>query len=102
MTTYVIALTSGTSWTVPSDWNNANNSVECIGGGGGSGNQGGSGGGGGAYSKSSNLTLTPGNSIPIAIGAGGSAGAAGTSITSGGTGGTVSYTHLTLPTNREV
>jgi len=30
-----VVLTSGTSWTTPADWNNANNSVICIGGGGG-------------------------------------------------------------------
>ena len=29
-----IFLTSGTSWTVPSDWNSANNTIEVIGGGG--------------------------------------------------------------------
>ena len=29
-----IFLTSGTSWTVPADWNPLNNSVELIGGGG--------------------------------------------------------------------
>jgi len=29
--TQVIFLTSGTSWTVPADWNNANNSIETIG-----------------------------------------------------------------------
>ncbi len=33
----VIFLTSGTSWTVPSDWNNSNNTIEVIGGGGGGG-----------------------------------------------------------------
>ncbi len=32
----MIFLTSGTSWTVPSDWNNAANTIEVIGGGGGS------------------------------------------------------------------
>ena len=31
----LICLTTGTTWTVPSDWNNANNSIEAIGGGGG-------------------------------------------------------------------
>jgi hypothetical protein len=32
MSVRVIVLTSGTTWTVPSDWS-SNNSVECIGGG---------------------------------------------------------------------
>ena len=36
--TVVVFLTSGTSWTVPSDWNNAANTVEVIGGGGGGSN----------------------------------------------------------------
>jgi hypothetical protein len=30
-----IFITSGTSWSVPSDWNNSNNTIEGIGGGGG-------------------------------------------------------------------
>ncbi len=41
-----ITLTSGTTWTVPADWDSANNSVECIGGGGAGGNSSGAGGGG--------------------------------------------------------
>ena len=62
MATNVIILTSGTSWTVPADWNNANNTIEVIGGGGGgsssaAGSQGA--GGGGAYTKLTNFTLTP-------------------------------------------
>jgi hypothetical protein len=32
--TYVVVLTSGTSWTVPANWNNADNSIEVIGAGG--------------------------------------------------------------------
>jgi hypothetical protein len=77
----VIFLTSGTSWTVPSDWNSANNTIEVIGGGGGGGpGQAGSpangSGGGGAYSKISNLSLTPGAGITYAIGGGGSIGVA--------------------------
>lgn len=65
-------LTSGTSWTVPSDWNSSNNTIEVIGGGGdgviGSGNNGGGGGGGGAYSKSVNVSLTAGASVTYAVG----------------------------------
>ncbi len=81
-----IVLTSGTSWTVPSDWTNVN-SIEVIGGGGGGGgvntiaNSGG-GGGGGAYSKSINLTtLTPNSTVTYQIGVGGSGGS-----TAGGAG----------------
>ncbi len=72
---------SGT-WTVPADWNNDNNTVECLGaGGGGTGswtdnNIGGAGGGGGAYAKSVNLNLTAGASIPYTVGAGSAGGAA--------------------------
>ncbi|GEM_PF-1427023 len=69
----VIYLTSGTTWTVPSDWNNGNNTIEVIGGGGAGGSEhngdGGTGGGGGAYSKVSNLALS--GTITYQIGAGG-------------------------------
>src|SRR3989344_4708849 len=40
-------LTSGTSWTVPADWNSSNNTIEVIGGGGGGDTPGSAGGGGG-------------------------------------------------------
>lgn len=73
-----VVLTSGTSWTVPSDWNSANNTIETIGAGGGSGSgyasggsssrNAGGGGGGGAYSKTTNLTLTPGASVSYQVG----------------------------------
>jgi hypothetical protein len=73
-----VTLTSGASWTVPTGFNPANNTVECYGGGGGggygdnSGNYvGGGGGGGGGYAKYTNLNLTPGASIAIGIGFGG-------------------------------
>lgn len=75
----VLFLTSGTSWTVPSDWNNTidgpggyKSKVEVIGGGGGGGKgdvDGGCGGGGGAYSRIDNLSLTIGSSIPYSVGA---------------------------------
>jgi hypothetical protein len=79
----ILTDTSGLlNWTVPADWNNADNSIHCIGGGGG-GSQGqssgdgdgGGGGGGGAYSAITNLTLTPGASIQYRIGIGGDGGA---------------------------
>jgi hypothetical protein len=73
-----IYLTSGTSWTVPSDWDSANNTVEVLAGGGGGAPGtpavgGGGGGGGGAYSKKINVTLTPSTSVNIKIGSGGTA-----------------------------
>jgi hypothetical protein len=87
-------ITSGTTWTVPSDWNNVNNSLEVIGGGGGggggfqqstgNGGYGGGGGGGGGYAKVTNVTLTPGSVVAIAIGAGGGGGASSAGGTDGG------------------
>ncbi len=67
--TKVVFLTSGNSWTVPSDWNNANNTVEVIAAGGmqtASGILWGS--GGGSYSRISNLALTPGSNVSYQIG----------------------------------
>lgn len=62
-----IFLTSDATWTVPADWNNSDNTVEVIGEGGkgqdGSTSLGGDGGGGGAYSKASNVSLTPGTTL---------------------------------------
>ncbi len=76
-----IFIISGTSWTVPTDWNSADNSIETIGAGGGgqtaTASYAGSGGGGGAYSKITNIPLTGGTAIPVQIGTGGSAGATG-------------------------
>ena len=60
------------SWTVPSDWNNSNNSIQTIGGGG-SGDPGaqgdGGGGGGGAWNKQTNVTLS--GTVDYEIGSGG-------------------------------
>ena len=68
----IFRTTSG-NWTVPADWT-SNNSIECIGGGGGAF---GAAAGGGAYSKKSNLALTPGQVISITVGGGGVAGGVG-------------------------
>ena len=78
-TTNKVYLTSGTSWTVPNDWNSTNNKIEVIGGGGGggTGTTRGPGGGGGAYSKVSNLALSPGTSVTYAVGIGGGANTTG-------------------------
>lgn len=84
-----IALTSGSLWQVPANWNNASNTIEAIGGGGSGAGGGGTrvngGGGGGAYSKVSNVSLTPGSIVAYSVGAGGSA--VGTTNTSGVPGG---------------
>lgn len=66
------------TWTVPDDWNDADNSIEGIGAGGGggaSGIDGGRGGGGGAYARTNNVSLTPGASVSYRIGEGGEGGA---------------------------
>src|SRR5258707_11255963 len=93
-------LTSGTTWTVPNDWNNSSNTIEAIGAGGGgagghlaSGNPG-AGGGGGAYATISNVALTPGASIAIQIGQGGIGGTA----ENGGTDGKASKFNTTTTT----
>ena len=79
-----IFLTSGSSWTVPSDWGTPN-SVECIAAGGGGGR--GGGGAGGGYAKAVNISLTAGSSVSIGVGTGGAGNLGGT----GGTGGTTSF-----------
>lgn len=58
-------LTSGFSYTTPADWNNANNSIETIGGGGSSGTNGA---GGGGYSKITNRTLSGAISFTVGFG----------------------------------
>lgn len=88
-----IFLTSGTTWTVPSDWSNSNNVIEVIGGGGGGAvggtgsgtNDGGGGGGGGSYAKITNANLSPGSTVGISIGSAGTG--ATTSAQNGGSGG---------------
>lgn len=72
MAVVTIFLTSGTSWTVPPDWNSASNTIEIVApGGAGAAVAGskGAGAGGGAYSKKNNLTLTPGASVAYSVGA---------------------------------
>jgi hypothetical protein len=90
--TYIIANTSITSWTTPTDWNAANNIVHLIGGGGGGGGSrytsatnkaAGGGGGGGGYTKIINYSAIPSTSVSLSTGIAGTAG-----TTAGGTGGT--------------
>lgn len=74
-----VFLTSGSSWTVPSDWNSSVSTIEVIGAGGGgssgnTSNSGGGGGGGGAYSRIINLPLTIGASVQYQVGTGGAIG----------------------------
>ena len=78
-----VVLTSGSSWTCPADWNNANNTFSLwgAGGSGGAGSSGYPGGaGGGAFASDTNITLTPGTPYSYQIGAaGGTTGSGGSS-----------------------
>lgn len=92
-------LTSGTTFTVPANWNSSSNSIYMIGGGGGgSGNSissttsnriGGAGGGGAGYLGLTNQTLTPSSTVLYSIGAGGAGGGGATAsgTSTGGAGG---------------
>jgi hypothetical protein len=94
-------LLTGTSWSVPNDWNSSNNEVYLIGGGGGgsgsivTGSTGthvsGSGGGGGGFTKLTNVTLTANGTVSYAIGAAGSAGSGSASASTGGNAGNTTF-----------
>jgi hypothetical protein len=70
--TKLIFLKSGSAWIVPADWQDFNNSVECISAGGGAVNapagSGRGGGQGGAYARKSDVALLPGASIAFRVG----------------------------------
>lgn len=92
-TSVAYLLLSGTSWSVPANWNNSNNTIHLIGGGGGGGGSrtgltrtSGSGGGGGGYTQLTNQTLA--GTITYAIGAGGNGGTSGATTGSAGSNGT--------------
>ena len=92
-------LTSGSSWTVPNDWNSASNTIQCIGAGGNgavdSSTHSGGGGGGGSYASVSNVALAAG-SVTVQIAASGSGSntlfdnSSGTTVLSCGAGGNAS------------
>lgn len=86
--------TPGASFTVPSSWDNSNNSIYVIGGGGGAASgstptaggtprAGGGGGGGGGYAKAVNQSYTTGQIIPYSVGVGGTSGLTDTSSAGG-------------------
>ncbi len=82
--------TASTTWVAPTGVTSV--TAEVWGGGGGGGGQnlasdGGGGGGGGAYSKQTAITVTPGNSYTVTVGALGAGGTSGC----GGTGGDSSF-----------
>jgi hypothetical protein len=71
-----IYITSGTSFTLPADWNPANNTVECYGAGApgtATGGYNNTGGGGGAWAQVSNLNISASTAVNIQIGSTGSA-----------------------------
>ena len=94
---------SNQTWTSPSDWSNAANSIECIGGGGSGGNRGtgagtGSGGGGAAYGKAANHSVSsPGTDTRTYQVASGGA-AVSTTITAGNNGGHTWFNDTAFPT----
>jgi hypothetical protein len=76
--TYLTTTGTSNTYNVPSDWNNLNNTVECIGAGasGGAiykstGVRMGTGGGGGGFGKKSNISLTPSGTTTYGVGVGG-------------------------------
>ena len=96
---YVVTLTSGTSWTVPTGCTNINATLQ---GGGGAGNTiyGNSGTGSPQNGMpgqmiTTNFNTTPGASITYAIGAGGTAGVSGGAPVTPGNGGTTTMTGAT-------
>ncbi len=98
-TTYAnpVSFTSSTTWTVPTGVTSVSYLVVGGGGGGGGAHQGagsgGSGGGGGSGGyRTGTLSVTPGASVTVTVGAGGSAGAANTT---GGTGGDSVFSSIT-------
>lgn len=85
----LVFIVSGTTTTVPSDWNSASNSIDCIGGGASGVPSDGStfnapGGGAGAWARGTNVTLTPSATINCAVGAGGASGIAGSGTANNG------------------
>jgi hypothetical protein len=95
-------LTSGTAWTVPSDWSSYNNRVYLVGGGAGgagsvsasggtSAHAGGAGGGGGGFTTAINVALTSGASVVYAIGAAGTGGTGGIFSSTSGAGGATTF-----------
>jgi len=89
----VYALESGTSWTVPNNWNSSNNVIYLYGaGGGGAGGRvtsstnkaAGGGGGGGGFTSITNFSTSPGQTISYTIGIGGTGGTANANGTAGG------------------
>ncbi len=96
---------SNQTWTSPADWNNSNNTIECIGAGGSGGAVLGdstnvaTGGGGGAYSLISNFTVaTPGTTtVTYNIGSGGTAVNISSGTSAGNLGGDTWFNSSSFP-----
>jgi hypothetical protein len=93
---YVLA--TGSTWTVPSDFNTTKNTVHIIGGGGGGGRTsvnatGPGGGGGGGYTQISNFNPRNLTVVSYSVGAGGLGG----TVTAGGQGGTTTFSTYSAP-----
>src|SRR5882672_4193900 len=65
---HITILTSGSSWTVPSNWSNSNNKIELIGAGSPGESWGAGGGPGGGYARAENYPLSGGSSVSYQIG----------------------------------
>jgi hypothetical protein len=70
-TTIILTDSTVNAWDVPSDWNDADNSVECYGAGAAGNALTKAGGGGGSWAKDTNVALTHGSQVPVSIGADG-------------------------------
>jgi hypothetical protein len=94
-----VLLTTGTTWTVPANWNaSLPNFVYMFGGGGGGSGctsatalAAGAGGGGGGFTLVNNYATTAGSSVAYSIGAGGLAALAGGATSTGGSGGNTTF-----------
>ena len=98
----VYVLETGSSWTVPSNFNTSNNTIHLFGGGGGgAGSRGqttnafsGSGGGGGGYTRVTNASLS--GSVSYSVGSGGPGGTgSGTAVGSGTSGNATTFSSST-------
>ncbi|GEM_PF-5709062 len=92
----VVTLSSETNWTCPTGVNTIQ--IECWGAGGGGGGattsagRAGGGGAGGAYVKNTSVSVTPGTTYSISIGAGGIAGTSSSTTCNGSVGGNTTAT----------
>ncbi len=95
LTVIFLTTTGAGTWTVPADWNSANNTIECIGGGGSGAvsrqangvDTRATGGSGAAYASVQNLSLVPGSLVSYNVALGGASVSRTTNGTSSGNNG---------------